>query len=149
MAQGRTNAPVSEVENILRKIYPVGSVYINTVDINPATILGFGTWQRVASNVALWGASADGQAGTTKAAGLPNIWGSYQTLVQTSDAGPSRSGALNSTFIANANVSIMPGQSSDQIVQLNFNASVAHPIYGASETVQPPAFVVNVWRRTA
>lgn len=33
--------------SLLEKIYCVGSVYINTVDINPATIFGFGTWSHV------------------------------------------------------------------------------------------------------
>ncbi len=34
------------VDNLLESIYPVGSVYINaTNSTNPATLLGFGTWQ--------------------------------------------------------------------------------------------------------
>ena len=32
---------------------------------------------------------------------------------------------------------------------VNINASRSSSLYGASSTVQPPAYVVNVWRRTA
>lgn len=135
--------------SLLEKIYCVGSVYINTVDINPATIFGFGTWQRVASNMALWGASADGQAGTTKAAGLPNITGALNasrnssgynssTGCFTSDMDPAK-GLFETNQDPTFNVS----------GSLHFDASKSNPIFGASTTVQPPALVVNIWKRTA
>jgi hypothetical protein len=35
----------TDVTEVLKKVYPVGSIYINaTVATNPATLLGFGTW---------------------------------------------------------------------------------------------------------
>ena len=33
--------------------------------------------------------------------------------------------------------------------RIRFNASRYSSIYGKSNTVQPPAYIVNVWRRTA
>ena len=32
---------------------------------------------------------------------------------------------------------------------LGFDASRSNPIYGRSNTVQPPAYVVNIWQRTS
>ena len=32
---------------------------------------------------------------------------------------------------------------------LNFDASRSNSIYGNSNTVQPPAYIVNIWERTA
>lgn len=36
------------VTEVLKKVYPVGSIYINrTSSTNPATLLGFGTWTQI------------------------------------------------------------------------------------------------------
>ena len=46
-ASGTINAATLQVSgtNVLDKIYPVGSIYINAVNAtNPGTLLGFGTW---------------------------------------------------------------------------------------------------------
>ena len=48
-ASGNVNTTGGELQingtNVLEKVYPVGSIYINaTVNTNPATLLGFGTW---------------------------------------------------------------------------------------------------------
>ena len=48
-ASGNVNTTGGELQingtNVLEKVYPVGSIYINaSVNTNPATLLGFGTW---------------------------------------------------------------------------------------------------------
>lgn len=48
-ASGNVNTTGGELQingtNVLEKVYPVGSIYINaTNSTNPATLLGFGTW---------------------------------------------------------------------------------------------------------
>jgi hypothetical protein len=48
-ASGNVNTTGGELQingtNVLAKVYPVGSIYINaSVSTNPATLLGFGTW---------------------------------------------------------------------------------------------------------
>lgn len=57
-----TNVVVTEV---LKKVYPVGSYYINeTNSTNPATLLGFGTWAAVADKM-IMGVGATYAAGST------------------------------------------------------------------------------------
>ena len=48
-ASGNVNTTGGELQingtNVLEKVYPVGSIYINAISAtNPATLLGFGTW---------------------------------------------------------------------------------------------------------
>lgn len=153
MAEGITNS--SDTLNILQKIYSVGSLYFNTTDIDPATIFGFGTWERVSKNMTLWGASADGQAGTTKSAGLPDITGTFIGFDVLGDSHGGWTGAFkiqNATKVyTNAQVGPDPsiGVNFLEEVVTTYKASDSSSIYNNSTTVQPPALVVNVWKRTA
>ena len=133
--------------NLLKTIYPVGSIYINTTDVNPSTIFGFGTWERVAQNMTLWGSSADGQVGTTKSAGLPNITGQIGTCVPVSHS-QYASGAFSAISVGAIGNSTNGGTDRN-VYGFSINASKSSPIYGNSTTVQPPALVVNIWKRTA
>ena len=133
--------------NLLKTVYPVGSIYINTTDVNPSTIFGFGTWKRVAQNMTLWGSSADGEAGTTKSAGLPNITGQIGTCVPTGHT-QYASGAFSAISMGAIGNSTNGGTDRN-VYGFAINASKSSPIYGNSTTVQPPALVVNIWKRTA
>ena len=131
---------------VIKKIYPIGSIYINVTDVNPLEILGFGTWERVAQNMTLWGASDNGQVGTTKSAGLPNITGFFGA-----DAlGFGRTGygkAIKTVPIRTHNLG--SGSNTNEVNNYQLDASLSNSIYGNSDTVQPPALVVNIWKRTA
>ena len=146
--------------NLLKTVYPVGSIYINTTDVNPSTIFGFGTWKRVAQNMTLWGSSADGEVGTTKSAGLPNITGevgylksaetgNYYNAINFSNGcfANSRENLINPPVIRIKSSGTLDDSGETGII--NFNASNSNSIYGNSTTVQPPALVVNIWKRTA
>ena len=70
-------ATTAHVVNVLKAIYPVGSVYIGTQNTCPMSAF-FGTWTLVSSGKALWtGTGSNGNS--TIDAGLPNITGSFST----------------------------------------------------------------------
>ena len=135
----------------LQSIYPVGSLYIGTTDTCPIANL-FGTWEKVSEGRVLQGVSGSQVAGGTVEAGLPNVWGNF------SGCGKGYVGhGHTADFQGNGAFSI-GGQSglggSDglggvQFYWCDFNASRSSSIYGKSNTVQPPAYLVNIWKRTA
>jgi hypothetical protein len=135
----------TQITAMLSTIYPVGSIYISTSETNPLEAL-FGTWELVAADKALW--TGDGtNANTTKAAGLPNLTGEVRQL-RTWTPDSTYSGVFKNTTQQNRVLDADSG-STDDVLTLKFNASSSNSIYGKSSTVQPPAYVVNVWRRVA
>lgn len=147
-------ATTAFVVDVLKAMYPVGAIFIGTQNTCPMSQF-FGTWTLVATNRALWG--GDGTNGnTTISAGLPNITGTF-------GVGPyaeTPSISLRSTYTSGAFGSAGMDISAPNNVQgaggygtyprgTGFDASRSSSIYGNSTTVQPPAYRVNVWRRTA
>lgn len=135
---------------VINSIYPVGSIYLTVSNDNPATLLGLGTWQKVASGRVLQGADTNHTAGTTIAAGLPNITG--ETYSTNSSASSHYANTYRGVFRGRNTTGYSyyggnPISSSDTNVGISFDASRSNSIYGASSTVQPPAFVVNIWQR--
>ena len=125
--------------------YPVGSIYQSTDATSPAALFG-GTWEQIASERVLMGASSTHTAGTTAKAGLPNITGSFPTTTYGSRHNET-SGAfsLGSKITSNGENSSMSFNS----YYVSFDASGSNAIYGCSNTVQPAAYYVHIWRRTA
>lgn len=135
------------VIELLKTIYPVGSVYLSTNSTCPLSSL-FGTWTLVSSGRALWtGTGSNGN--TTIAAGLPNIKGGVTQYKTTHTSGSSFSdGALAEIY--NKTGGGYSSSNSKNVYNISFNAASSNSIYSDSvTTVQPPAYVVNVWRRTA
>ena len=129
----------------LSTLYPVGSIYIGTQNTCPLeTLISGSTWELVAQNKALW--TGDGTNGnSTINAGLPNITGTF-TAGRFGAGSATVSGALYSTGHPGSN---RAANDAGTGVGIGLDASRSSSIYGASSTVQPPAYVVNVWRRTA
>ena len=134
--------------------YPVGSIYQSTDPTSPAALFG-GSWQEIAQNRVLMGASYAHAAGTTVEAGLPNITGSvvpkltniYNSFI--SESGATMTGAFYNTGVfspyGGADASVTNSVPKD----LYFDASRSNSIYGRSSTVQPAAYYVHIWRRVA
>lgn len=113
---------------------------------SPASFIG-GTWERI-ENCTIWGASDTHPAGTTVEAGLPNIKGFIDNglFVSTSTAPNSAIFATNTT----SDKRYRDGTSTEHYLRsIELNASWNNPIYGASDTVQPPAYCMYIWRRVA
>ena len=145
----------SYIQEIILRAHPVGSIELNITGDNPSTYLG-GTWIQVSQGRAIFGEgtcsttynvngtsqtySNTYTADTNYAAGLPNIEGTGHYA----DNNASWSGALYQAGTANY---IGDGSASGTLIGLQ--ASRNRAIYGRSNTVQPNAYVVYVWKRTA
>ncbi len=128
----------SSVLSNLQAVYPVGSLFISTTDTCPIANL-FGTWEKVSEGRVLQGVSGNQNPGEVVEAGLPNITGSFGqgNALSTSGAFYVKSGA---GFGFNHNYSTCHG----------FDASRSSSVYKDDcNTVQPPAYLVNIWKRTA
>lgn len=134
-----TEFVANAISNMLSTIWPVGSTYMSSNNSCPmATLIPGSTWTLVSSGKALW--TGNGTNGnTTIAAGLPNITATFWT--HTEVAGAVANIGSNNTLDVTQNEVLN--------IKADFNASRSSSIYGNSTTVQPPAYVVNVWRRTA
>lgn len=155
---GATAVQPADLDTLLATLYPVGSIYIGTQSTCPlATLISGSTWALVATDKALWGGDGT-NADTTIAAGLPNITGSF------TDRKIENAGTPNGCIMHQAGVfsQVIDGASDTGQFKTtltsgtghtgnktSFDASQSNAIYGASSTVQPPAYRVNVWRRTA
>ena len=127
----------------LDNLYPVGSIYQSTDPTSPAALFG-GTWEQIASERVLMGASSSHAAGTTVKAGLPNITGSFVADVKKGEH------KVSGAFTA-GNVIASTGEynSFSDVYKFSLDASKSNAIYGRSATVQPAAYYVHIWRRVA
>ena len=124
--------------------YPVGSIYQSTDPTSPAALFG-GSWEEIASERVLMGASSTHAAGTTVKAGLPNITGTLSDIMGSFYDYPSGSGAFSVKGIGRS----LENGSSGNYGNISFDASKSNAIYGRSTTVQPAAYYVHIWHRVA
>lgn len=136
---------------LLDLLYPVGSIKITVNDTAPFSDLSFGAWEEVGKGRVLWGADDTHKVGSTLNAGLPNITGQFGTGKSTGNVlfAADTQGAFTSLGTLQNNMTVTLGISQDRTPQIQFNASKSNSIYGGSDTVQPPAYVVHFWQRTA
>ena len=125
--------------------YPVGSIYQSTSYTSPAALFG-GTWQEIAQNRVLMGASSTHAADTTVEAGLPNITGTFAADSLT-DGNIKTTGAFFAVNLSKMRTAT--SYSTFEVNGLGFAASRSNPIYGRSSTVQPAAYYVHIWHRVA
>lgn len=143
--------------NFLLAAHPVGSIYQTISPENPAVTFGGGTWEKIAQDMVLMGASNTHPAGTTVEAGLPNITGEYTKRRVINSANE----VYNDTHRAQNAFKVITSDTKLNSIQLVtnsasnvggenvvFDASDSNPIYGASTTVQPPAYFTYIWLRT-
>ena len=130
--------------------HPVGSIYQSTDPTSPAALFG-GTWEQIASDRVLMGASRSHAAGTTVEAGLPNITGSVGRFASGhhSNELDRKQGALSYSGQGDNLGYYSSSGSYGYGYYIDFNASSSNAIYGRSNTVQPAAYYVHIWRRVA
>ena len=134
------------MQAMIDMFYPVGSVYISADKSKTKAdfpFMQYGTWEEVPANLCLQTGNAN-EVGTQRSAGLPNITGTIGVM------------SLNRTYLggAFADDEAKSGLIADQFEwkitrpATYFDASRSNFIYGASDTVQPPSYMVRAWIRT-
>lgn len=148
----------STIINLIDTFYPIGTIYISADKSKTKADFPFmqhGTWEEIPANLCLQTGAA-GEAGTQRSAGLPNITGkanvrsggaSGANILASQSIGAIACSIQDSSFTWYSHISLQEGQ--NKLDTLSFNASNSNPIYGKSSTVQPPAYIVRAWVRTA
>ena len=96
------------------------------------------------------GVSRSHAAGTTAEAGLPNITGTIGQIPNNDYVGNWQSIYANGAFSAADDRALnYPDSGSRDTAKITFDASKSSAVYGRSSTVQPAAYYVYIWRRTA
>lgn len=142
--------------NFLLAAHPVGSIYQTISPENPAVTFGGGTWEKIAQDRVLMGASDTHPAGTTVEAGLPNVKGTFIAALRDGFTNNSAN-KITGAFYENGTTT---GEDSYNSISTNvgipsggapfgFDASRSNSIYGRSTTVHPPAYFTYTWLRTA
>lgn len=141
-----------KLKTMVDMFYPVGSVYISADKRKTKadfSFMQYGTWKEVPANLCLQTGNAS-EVGTQRSAGLPNILGQVTTGTNKIDDGNVVSeGALHISQYGDDIHAYKPGSNSKNYQVVSLDASRSNPIYGHSNTVQPPAYMVRAWVRTA
>ena len=135
-------------KDTLLAAYPVGSLYMSAEATSPAELFG-GTWEQI-KDCTVWGASDTHPAGTMMNAGLPNITGRF-SFTSYGDAWL-QVGAVSGAFegaVGNGAVASLYTNVTQKNVAVYMSAANSNKIYGASKTVQPPAYCLYIWHRVA
>lgn len=140
--------------------YPVGTVYMSADKSKTKAdfpFMQYGTWEEVPANLCLQTGNAS-EAGTQRSAGLPNITGrlavpyegGYGHFISKYDHEGMVQCALDrgDGYQLNGQGGYA-GNGWKSFDTVNFDASLSNPIYGSSDTVQPPSYMVRAWVRTA
>lgn len=136
-------------QEVFLAVHPVGSIFLSTSDVEPAGLYG-GTWEKIAEERTLMGASTTHPAGTTVDAGLPNITGTFAYgNNSTGWLSPIYdSGAFYADSNGNTAATVARGEvKSNMKIAISIKASLSSPVYGASDTVQPATYYINIWKR--
>ena len=128
---------------ILESIYPVGSIYIGTMNVCPMSAL-FGTWQLVAQDRVLQGAGTRGSVGSTLNESLPNV----SFSIPTTGSGDSNSQWHKNVTISDGGSLTRGGLDNDNWIVQTIEPD-SSSTYQDDAPVQQDAYLVNIWERTA
>lgn len=130
--------------SLLNLLYPVGSIYIGTMQTCPLQTLGVGTWQLKAADRVLQGAGTRGSVGTTVNESLPNITGEFNCWWSTINT---PTGAFIGSNPTRNGASQGGDAGTEYYDHITFNASSSSSTYQNDAPVQQDAYIVNIWER--
>lgn len=130
-------------EEILQKVYPVGSIYISTISTNPSDLFGFGSWEQIQDKFLLGcGTKGNGEVG-----GEEN-----HTLTIEEMPSHSHKGYVEYGTNSNLNQSV-PGQYNQ--INFTFHKEEYYQTFiedtggNLAHNNMPPYLCVYIWKRTS
>jgi len=130
---------IEKIEHLVDVVYPVGSIFINTTDLNPSTFLTGTTWVRIKDTFLL-------AAGDTYAAGSTGGEAEHTLTVNEMPAHNHTDTVYANSITTTGDIGYM--QPTSQNNYINFrNLTTAGG--GQAHNNMPPYLAVYVWQRTA
>ena len=136
---------LSTTEEVLRKVYPVGAVYMSVNSADPADLFGFGTWERVKDRFLL-------AAGDAYAAGST---GGEENVALTSDQNGPHSHPIATVVegpyvhISQWGWKVTAEQISNEAGYDSYGMGTENSGKGMPHNNMPPYLAVYIWKRTA
>lgn len=146
---GVTSSIQTQLNDMWKKIYPVGAIYISTSNSSPATLFG-GTWEAIWDGYYLRASSSGG--GNTLNEQLPDVTGSFRFSggSQGHAEVSSPSGAFKTASAGNLTYPRPTDNVSGGNRIVNFALSYFNSdLYKTKGAVQPKSLKVFMWKRTA
>ena len=125
-------ANTTDCTDTLKKVYPVGSIYMSTVSTNPATLFGFGTWEAMPAGRVLL-AQGKSSWGTTYNAGSTGGEATHQLTVGEMPT-HSHTGNINTTNLSGTFISKSMERDSSGIVSNISTNKVGNSSGGSGNT---------------
>ena len=131
------------VKEATKAVYPVGAIYLSTVETSPATLFGFGTWERIQDTFLL-------AAGSSYAAGVTGGEATHKLTIQEM---PSHSHDYQTSYSKAAedkttNGKFLAGDTNNRWIYEQ-RGSIYQTGGDAAHNNMPPYLAVYVWKRTA
>lgn len=137
LADKAEKTDIPTVTDILKSVYPVGAIYISTVSTGPATLFGFGTWERIKDKFLL-------SAGSTYSAGSTGGEAEHTLSIEEM---PSHVHKISSTLMwADKTGDVQPGT---KTYYQRSGKQTTQPEGGNQpHNNMPPYLAVYMWKRT-
>ena len=157
MAQTKLRKEQIDMIELMKKTYPIGSLYVNAgVTTNPATLFGFGTWESFGDGRCIVGKAGSGTFNTNGATGGAKT----HTLLTTEMPSHTHTqNAHNHSYTSSSNQSdstyvgrgptLAGSRSTYTDVATGSTVTNQNEGSGSAHSNLAPYIVVHIWKRTA
>ena len=131
----------ADIVGILTSAYPIGSIYLSVLSTNPNTLLGFGTWVRIAEGQFLVGfKTGDADFDPVENTGGSKTHTHDVDVANTTSGNPSAVETVDND-LALSTVSVASSTHTHDVDPSSISSG--------NNSDLPPFYVVYIWKRTA
>ena len=153
--QNQINAIKSEQSQLLQRVYPIGSFYISEATVSPATLFGFGRWEKIEDRF-LIGAGRNTpikSSGGSKTHSHGNRDGRNGNLAAAIGAANNQPNTIGYKAANDTNIGAVGGATyvvaGTNIGFGSWNHFTQVVGQTAEDSTLPPYYAVNIWKRIA